>query len=139
MTSSKSYLLNAMYEWILDNQCTPHVLVDAFFPGVEVPQQFVKDGQIVLNIAPQAVVGMAINKTDLRFTARFGGIPTNVVAPLPAILGIYTRENGQGMMFDPEPPPPKDTPPTGPTKGPTLVSSKRETSSGEKPSLRVVK
>ena len=136
MTSSKSYLLDALYRWIVDNDCTPYVLVNAFASGVEVPQEHVKDGQIVLNIAPTAIANLQINREGVSFSARFGGIPMDIYAPTVSILGIYARENGQGMMFDPEP----DTPDPTPPSGPKLVSNKPSpTSNKEKPSLRVVK
>jgi len=137
MTSSKPYLLNALYEWIVDNDCTPYVLVDAFAEGAEVPLDFVKDGQIVLNIAPRAVVGLQINDEGMFFNARFGGIPTDVIAPIPSIMGIYARENGQGMMFDKESGPPgNDQPPRGPKLVPKSGDSAKKS---EKPSLKIVK
>lgn len=104
MTSSRPYLIRALYEWILDNKCTPYVLVDANFQGVDVPQQYVKDGQIVLNIAPTAVVDLDINNERMCFNARFSGVATDVMVPISAALGIYARENGQGMLFDHEQP-----------------------------------
>lgn len=141
MSSSKSYLVNALYQWIVDNHCTPYVLVNAYAPNVEVPQDYVKDGQIVLNIAPSAISGLLIDKKGVSFNARFGGIPMDIFAPMQSVLGIYARENGQGMMFEPElepEPDPSTEPPKGP--GPKLVSNKKvDISSSEKPSLRVVK
>ncbi len=104
MTSSRPYLIRALYEWILENKCTPYVLVDANYQGVDVPQQYVKDGQIVLNIAPTAVVDLDINNELMRFNARFSGVATDVLVPISAALGIYARENGQGMLFDHEQP-----------------------------------
>lgn len=104
MTSSRPYLIRALYEWILDNKCTPYVLVDANFKGVDVPQQYVKDGQIVLNVAPTAVVDLDIGNAEMRFNARFSGVATDVIVPISAALGIYARENGQGMLFDHEQP-----------------------------------
>lgn len=137
MSSSKSYLVNALYKWIADNNCTPYVLVDAYARGVEVPQDYVKDGQIVLNIAPSAIGQLSIDKKGLSFNARFGGIPMDIFAPMAAVLGIYARENGQGMMFEPETEP---DPSTEPPTGPKLVSSKKtELSATKKTSLRVVK
>ncbi len=137
MSSSRSYLVNALYEWIVDNNCTPYVLVDAFAADVEVPQDYVKDGQIVLNIAPSAISHLLINKTSLTFNARFGGIPMDIYAPISALLGVYARENGQGMMFEPEDDP---GPHSEPPKGPKLVSDKKSSDvKVEKPSLRVVK
>ena len=113
MTSSRSYLLRALYDWIVDNECTPYVLINAMLPEVQVPQQHVKDGQIVLNVSPLAVKRLSIDKDALSFNARFGGVETDIYAPISAIMGIYARENGQGMIFEteefPEPQPPKDT------------------------------
>ncbi len=127
MTSSRPYLIRALYEWIVDNNCTPHIIVNAMANGVEVPQQYVnKDGQIVLNIAPQAVVGLEMSNKAITFSARFGGIPTQINVPCYAVMGVYARENGQRMMFDVEPEP--DNPPPDNGGG-----------DGRKPSLRVVK
>lgn len=130
MLSSKPYLFRALYEWILDSNCTPHMVVDAMQSGVNVPQQHVKNGQIVLNISPSAVVGLLMDKQAVAFSARFGGVPVSIHVPMHAILGIYARENGQGMMFEPEAlPDPDPLPPDGDVKKPTSI----------KPSLRVVK
>src|SRR5690606_186163 len=126
--------------WILENNCTPYILVNAFETGVLVPQNFVKDGQIVLNISPVAVQGLVISNEGIEFNGRFGGIPTRVYVPTAAILGIYAKENGQGMIFEmengsgprPEPPGerkaravPKAAPGSGKGKG--------------RPPLRIVK
>lgn len=102
MTSNRPYLIRAMHEWLLDNQCTPHLLVDAEAPGVEVPRQHVKEGKIVLNIGPQAVEQLIISNDEVSFTARFGGVPQVVYLPVNAVLAIYARENGRGMMFSEE-------------------------------------
>ncbi len=131
MTSSRPYLIRALYEWIVDNDFTPHIFVDAQGFGVEVPQQYVnKDGQIVLNIAPRAVVSLELGNKAVSFNARFGGIPTDVYVPCYAVLGIYARENGQGMMFenDQNDPDPDDDKPTASI-----------TKQGKRPSLKVVK
>lgn len=113
MTSNQPYLLRAFYDWIVDNNCTPHLVVDATTTGVEVPQSYVEDGQIVLNVAPRAVVDFAMDNVEIRFSTRFGGLPTNIRVPTSAVRGIYARENGQGMMFQPEdgPPPAGPQPP----------------------------
>jgi stringent starvation protein B len=114
MTSSRPYIMRALYEWIVDNDCTPYVLVDATLPEVMVPQQFVKDGQIVLNISPSAVMDLNISNEAVAFNGRFGGLAKDVYVPVKAVVGIYARENGQGMVFEPEEstePPPDDTPP----------------------------
>ena len=142
MKSNRYYLLKAFYEWILDSDCTPYIAIDAHFPGVEVPQDFVNDGQIVLNIAPRAVSDFFLNEQSVTFTTRFGGIPIDIIVPVGSVMSIYAHENGQGMMFDPEEDPEND-PPT--PKGPTVVSSTQKmsqsskTKSEAKPSLRVVK
>ena len=102
MTPIRPYLLRSHYEWLLDNDLTPHIVVDAHVVGVYVPQQFVQDGQIVLNIAPSAVVAFELNNTALSFNARFGGVPFDVYVPMAAIVAIYARENGAGTMFEPE-------------------------------------
>lgn len=131
MTSSKPYLIRAIYDWIVDNDMTPYLVVNAKLDGVSVPQQHVnKDGQIVLNVAPRAVSNLSLTNEDIRFSARFGGIPTDIYTPCFAVMGIYARENGQGMMFDPETPP--DEPPAGP-------APKGGGGSNTRPGLRVVK
>jgi stringent starvation protein B len=100
--SSRPYLLEALYLWIVDSDCTPHILVDAEIEGVQVPQQFVKDGQIILNISPSAVQNFHMDADGVSFSARFAGVPQQVFAPIAAVLGIYARENGQGMVFEDE-------------------------------------
>ena len=99
MTSQRPYLLRALYEWIVDNGMTPHVLVDAQVAGVRVPAHTVKDGQVVLNIADRAVGKLQMDNDALRFSARFGGVSQAVVVPIPAVVAIYARETGQGMAL----------------------------------------
>src|SRR5512139_1281543 len=106
MKSSRPYLVRALHEWILDNGCTPYLLVDAHASGVEVPQQYVKNGQIVLNISPGAIADMQISNEAIHFRGRFGGVAIDVFVPMAAVLGIYARENGQGMVFEAEAPRP---------------------------------
>lgn len=109
MSSSRPYLIRALYEWIVDNNCTPHVLVNAMAAGVSVPQQHVKNGQIVLNVSPGAIANFLLDNNLMQFDARFSGVPMRIVVPMHAVLGIYARENGQGMIFEPEEPaPPPD-------------------------------
>ncbi|QLK59689.1 ClpXP protease specificity-enhancing factor [Rahnella inusitata] len=103
MSPRRPYLLRAFYEWLLDNQLTPHLVVDVTMPGVMVPMEFARDGQIVLNVAPRAVGNLELGNDDVRFNARFGGVPRNVFVPIAAVLAIYARENGAGTMFEPEP------------------------------------
>lgn len=132
MTSNQPYLLRAMFDWLVDNGCTPHIVVNANHTGVSVPQQYVNDGQIILNIAPRAVQDFAMDLEAIAFNTRFGGVPTEIYIPVAAVMGIYARENSQGMMFsaveepddtDPQSDPPE---PSSPPKG-------------GKPSLKVVK
>lgn len=130
MTSSRPYLARAIYEWILDNGLTPYALVDATLPGVRVPTSFVKDGRIVLNIAPTATSGLLISDHELTCSARFGGVPMELQVPMSALLGVYARENGRGMMFEADPdstPAPTDP---APVEGPARSS---------RPALKVVK
>ena len=103
MISNRSYIIRAMYDWIVDNNWTPHVQVDANYPGVDVPQAHVQEGVIVLNLAPSAVVGLSMANDWFTFKARFGGIETKLEFPPEAVLAIFARENGQGMPFPPEP------------------------------------
>lgn len=88
-----------MHEWMSDNALTPHVVVDAGQDGVEVPSQFVSDGRIVLNVGLSATQGLSLGNEALSFNARFGGQPRHVHVPMAAVLGIYARETGQGMLF----------------------------------------
>ena len=117
MTPSRPYIMRALYEWIVDNNCTPYVLVDATVADVMVPQQYVKDGQIVLNISPGAVIELNIGNDSMAFNGRFGGVATDIYVPIAAVVGIYARENGQGMVFEPEESTgPPDEPPPDPIK-----------------------
>lgn len=99
MTSHRPYLLRALYEWIADNGMTPHLLVDAARPMVQVPLHAVKDGRIVLNIAERAVSRLDMSNETISFTARFGGVSHSVSVPVGAVLAIYARETGQGMAL----------------------------------------
>ncbi|TDQ38884.1 ClpXP protease specificity-enhancing factor [Thiopseudomonas denitrificans] len=133
MTPSKPYLIRALYEWIVDNECTPYLLVAAEAPGVIAPEGFAEHGQLILNLSPSAVRHFVMNNQVVSFEARFSGVPHQLVIPVYAVLAIYAQENGQGMSFeielpeegvevqeetDEQPPPPKP---------------------GGRPSLRVVK
>ena len=122
MTHLKPYLIRAIYEWIIDNKLTPHLLVDASHPNALLPEDFIDDGKIVLNIRPEAIQGMLMGNDNVEFNARFSGQPMHIVAPVNAILAIYAKENGKGMVFDPNegeqdnpPPPPAAPAPKKPT------------------------
>jgi stringent starvation protein B len=117
MTSSRPYLIRAIYDWLLDNRLTPYVMVDVHYPDVSVPQQFVKDGKIILNISPSAVSQLSMGNRVVEFSARFSGIPHNIYVPVMAVQAIYSYENGRGMVFNEddedtgEGDPPDDEPP----------------------------
>ena len=102
MTSTRPYLIRGIYDWIIDNRCTPYLLVDAKAFGVRVPRQAIKEGQVLLNIAPHAIDRLELGLDEVRFNARFSGVSQSIVAPVSAILAIYAQENGQGMMFPAE-------------------------------------
>lgn len=139
MSSSRPYIVRALYEWILDNDCTPYVLVNADEVGVDVPRQFIKDGQIVLNISPAAVVDLVVDNDSIHFNGRFGGVPVDVFVPMTAVIGIYARENGQGMVFDSEDSPLPEPPATDPS--PIGDGGDRGGAKGgdKRPSLKIVK
>jgi len=118
LSSRRPYLLRAMHEWMTDNGQTPHLVIDAGIDGVAVPRQYVRDGKIVLNASYAATAGLIIKNDWITFSARFGGNPFEVRLPVNAVLGIYARETGQGMIFSdeepsPESPDPAPKPPAG--------------------------
>ena len=121
MSSNRPYLLRALYEWIGDNQMTPHLLVDAGREGVQVPASAVKDGRVVLNVAARAVSQLDLGNREIRFLARFGGVSQSVIVPVSAVLAIYAQETGQGMMLPDDgaalAPDSPDDPPEPPAEG----------------------
>lgn len=132
MTSSKPYLIRAMFDWIVDNDYTPHIVVNADAQGVQVPEEYIEDGKIILNIAPRAVRDYQMTNDWITFDARFAGAALEIHVPTHAVLAIYAQENGRGMVFNEDEEfegDDDDHPPTSPTgrggKG--------------KPNLRVVK
>lgn len=143
MTSSRPYLLRAFYEWIVDNNATPYVVVNADFPGAHVPLQYVENGRIVLNISPGAVRSLLIANDHVEFNARFSGAPFEVYAPIKAITAIYAKENGRGMVFKEEDDEEDDTPPPedAGSKGPGAGSGKEGKGKGKggRPNLTIVK
>lgn len=122
MTSLKPYLIRAVYDWIIDNKSTPHLLVSAEHNKGNLPQGYIEDGKIVLNIKPQAVEAFSLGNGLIEFNAKFGGKPELIVVSINAIMAIYAKENGKGLVFDPEPlsanESPQETPP--PSGKPTL-------------------
>lgn len=128
MTSQKPYLIRAIYDWLLDNQATPYLLVNTAYEGVKVPEDYINDSKIVLNIAPDAVQNFQADNDWISFSARFSGKPMELFIPIEAILGIYGKENNEGMFFtEDEASPPPPTPPEKPT------------TSKQRPSLKIVK
>jgi stringent starvation protein B len=133
MTSNRPYFIRAIYEWIVDNNLTPYLLVNALHPDVEVPQEHVNAGHIVLNISPQACRGLHLDNEKILFTARFSGQVMQIVVSPAAVLAIYAKENGRGMEFGeaydealPTLPPTKSTS-TKANKKPTLTLVKNDT------------
>lgn len=123
--SRRPYLIRAVYDWAIDNGCTPHMLVAADYPGVVVPQEFVQENRITLNIAPMAVQGLNLEIEPIWFSARFSGRSFEVLVPSGAVLAVFARENGEGIVFGevepssgetvapPEPPKPPSKPAGG--------------------------
>ena len=132
MSSHRPYLLRALNDWITDNGMTPHLLVDATRPGVQVPAQAVNDGKVVLNIAARAVARLSIDNDAVSFTARFGGVSQPVLVPMGAVLAIYARETGQGMAL------PEDAVSASPGEGPEPPSTPDD-GAPRRSHLRVVK
>lgn len=130
MTSNRPYLIRAIYQWLVDNGLTPLLMVNAEADQVVVPEHYVQDGRIVLNVGPSAVQGLELGNEMIYFSARFGGTPMNLQVPPQAVLGIYARENGRGMLFAEDEPDPEGGP-SEPDSGPEKRSSR--------PSLKVVK
>ena len=137
MSSSRPYLIRALYEWILENDCTPYVLVNAQYPQTSVPDAFVEAGQIVLNLSPNAIRHLEMDNDRITFDGRFGGVAQQVWVPSQAVMAIYARENGQGMVFEVEPAP---LPPTSDVSRVDAGSAPAGKSvKSKRPSLKVVK
>ncbi len=133
ITPTRPYLVRAIYEWINDNLLTPYLLINAEEKGVFVPQQYIKDGQIVLNIAPHAVNQLIMDNDAVGFSARFGGVPQQVYVPMRAIMGLYARENGQGLFFDVG-----EYPAESPEEIPVSTQPEDNATPAKKPSLRLL-
>lgn len=148
MTSNQPYLLRAFYEWIVDNDLTPYIVVDATNELVDVPLEFVKDGQIVLNVSPSACVNFSLDISGLAFQARFGGQPRRLSMPCEAIMAIYARENGAGTVFATEEEMAKSSKPAEPqATGPASIEDVDASDNTDapippkkgKPTLKVIK
>jgi stringent starvation protein B len=131
VTSQKPYLIRAIYEWLIDNEFTPYLLVSTEYDGVQVPNEHIHDNKIVLNIAPNAVRNFLADNEWISFSARFSGKAMELFIPIAAVQAIYGKENNEGMFF-----PDDDSlspPPTKVSKPPKSTINKN------KPSLKVVK
>lgn len=111
MTSNRPYLIRALYDWLVDNELTPYLLVDAERESVEVPSRYVEEGRIVLNVSPTAVRDLNLGNELIAFEARFGGTAFAISVPPDAVLGVYARENGKGMLFPEQETEESDDPP----------------------------
>ena len=125
----RPYLLRAMQQWMSDSGLTPHMIVDAERPGTDVPRAHIKDGKIVLNISDTATQRLNISNDWVEFDARFSGVIYHVRCPTSAVLGIYARETGEGMVFSEA---------DGPTDPPNKPAPAEEGVS-RRPQLKVVK
>lgn len=134
MTSTRPYLIRAMYEWLVDNNCTPHLLVEVKDDYTRVPRQFVDKGVIVLNVSPTAVKFLQLGNERITFSARFGGTPQDVDVPVSAVQAIYARENGQGIFLGES-----ETAPSPTVAGPTESPPQPPRPGGKGPHLTVVK
>lgn len=140
VTSRRPYLLRAMHEWMLDNGQTPHIVVDAALEGVKVPVQHVKDGKIILNVSMSAAHGLVLGNERISFRARFGGVSHDIVVPVGAVIGIYARETGEGMLFgDHDAPSGAPRPPTTPPPAGPVPSSGSTGGEPRKSHLKIVK
>jgi stringent starvation protein B len=130
-----------MHEWMVDNGFTPHLVVDARRDGVQVPTEHIKDGKIVLNVSHSATRALRLGNESVSFETRFGGVPRQLEIPVDAVLGIYARETGQGMIFGDDdsapsgPGAPSPTPPNGPSGGATATPARAR----KAPKLTVIK
>ncbi|HUP91797.1 MAG TPA: ClpXP protease specificity-enhancing factor [Solimonas sp.] len=130
--SRRPYLIRAIYEWATENGYTPHMLVAADYPGVVVPREFVQEGRITLNIAPAAIQSLDLAANPIWFSARFSGRGFDVQVPAGAVLAVFARENGEGIVFgEIEPPEPRS--------GENADAPQQPRPKPGKPQLRVVK
>lgn len=130
MTPQKPYLIRAIYQWLLDNQSTPYVLVNTRYEGVVVPKEYVKDNRIVLNLAPDAIQDLQLDNEWISFSARFSGKSMELFIPVIAVQAIYGKENNEGMFFPDEDAPPPE---------PEAVKPAPSLSKNGRPSLKIVK
>lgn len=136
LAGSRPYFVRAIYDWIVDQGLTPYLLVDAEWPGVFVPRAYVEDGRIVLNIKPSAVRDLLLENEAVSFSARFAGQTEMILAPMGSVLGLYARENGEGLFFDVAEYPRDPSPVSGGDDAPAAAAAP---AGKARPALRVVK
>lgn len=102
MKALRPYLYHAYYQWIIDNEQTPYLLVNADYPTVDVPHEYVREGKIILNISPRSIGQYIVNDEAISFSARFNGMLCNIYIPFGAAEAIYAQETGDGIMFQEE-------------------------------------
>lgn len=127
-TKQRPYLIRAMHEWMIDNDLTPHLVADVSSEGIDVPMEHVQDGKIILNVSYSATRALSLGNEEIAFETRFGGKARRLTVPVAAVLGIYARETGQGMVFSDEEPEPPDSP-----------DSPSDPDPSSRPNLKVVK
>ena len=129
MSLSRPYLIRAIYQWVVDNGLTPYIVVDCTEDFIDIPEQFIHDGQVILNISPNAVQNLEITDQSIFFNARFAGVPRQLAISVLTVLAIYAKENGQGLIFSND-----HLPPDIKQKAQPEVKNKPK-----KPTLKVVK
>lgn len=135
MLARRPYLIRALYEWLLDCGEVPHLLVDATVDGAQLPEGYVQEGRIVLNIGTSAVQFLDLGNDEISFSARFGGTPRKITFPPAAVIAIYGRDSGQGMMFGPE----DDVEEDAATSSAEASKKSGSETKSRKPSLKVIK
>ena len=124
MNSVRPYLMRALIDWVVDNGCTPYMAIACDVPGVDVPAEHTTDGKLVLDISATAARNLSIGEDRVQVDCRFAGKPVHISVPVGAVIAVYARENGKGMVFDiePETPPAPPAPKAAPRKadGPKL-------------------
>ena len=129
-TSTRPYLVRALHDWCTDNGFTPYIAVHVG-PAVQVPMEYVKNNEIVLNVSFEATSNLRLGNDAIEFKARFGGVTREIIVPVEHVVAIYARENGQGLHFEPVDSPEQTPPPASPDDAPAPPKGK--------PSLKVVK
>lgn len=139
MTPSRPYFIRAIYDWVLDNRMTPYIVVNAEYPKIQIPDRYVENGKIVLNISPQAVSQLSMDLVSLEFDARFSGVVRHLFIPVNAVQAIYAFENGRGMMFNDEEHGGDDGGGTEPPSNKSLIGEAGAVKKKGKPQLKIVK